>query len=222
MPSDVVLDRPVGQRLSQVALGHHQVEQVGAIGAFGLLVLFLLLSHLLFQLFDLLDGRSLLFPLGGLHIGALLGRRGLEQGFGMRLGDGVAGDHQLHRLHLAGGLHVAQDAGDFGGELLVLQQGDGLVTDAFEQVDAPVDGAQVDVERPGQALLAHAPVDGAADHLVSARRSSTAYCCDGCMKKSRRPWRTGRDRRSCPVPSGSAPAGGRPVSGTRASCCRAG
>jgi hypothetical protein len=48
-------------------------------------------------------------------------------------GDGVAGDHQLHRLHLAGGLHVAQDARDVGGELLVLQQLEGLGTNAFEQ-----------------------------------------------------------------------------------------
>ena len=84
----------------------------------------------------------------------------------MRHGDGVAGDHQLHRLHLAGGLHVAQDAGDVWGELLILQQIDGLGADAFEQVDAAVDGAQVDVECPGQPLLAHATVDGAADHVV--------------------------------------------------------
>ena len=32
--------------------------------------------------------------------------------------------------------------------------------------DASVDGAQIDVERPGQAFLAHAPVDGSADHVV--------------------------------------------------------
>ena len=79
--------------------------------------------------------------------------------------DGVAGDHQLHRLNLAGGLHIAQDAHEVRGELFVLQQGDGLGANAFEQVDAPVDGAQVDVERPGQPLLAHAPVDGAADRV---------------------------------------------------------
>ena len=65
-------------------------------------------------------------------VGALLGRRGLEQGFGMRHGDGVAGDHQLHRFHLAGGFHVAQDARDVRGELLVLQQLNGFGADAFE------------------------------------------------------------------------------------------
>ncbi len=52
-------------------------------------------------------------------------------------------------FHLAGGLHVARDAGHVWGELLVLQQGDGLGADAFERVDTPVDGPQVDVERPG-------------------------------------------------------------------------
>jgi hypothetical protein len=34
-------------------------------------------------------------------------------------GVGVNGNHQLHRLHLAGGLHVAQDAGEVWGELLI-------------------------------------------------------------------------------------------------------
>ena len=42
----------------------------------------------------------------------------------------------------------------FWGELLVLQQLDGFGADAFEQVDAPVDGAQVDVEGPSQACYA--------------------------------------------------------------------
>lgn len=84
----------------------------------------------------------------------------------MRHGDGVAGNHQLHCLHLAGGLHVGQDAGYVWSELLVLQQGDGLGADAFEQVDAPVDRTQVDVERPGQPFLAYAPIDGAADDVV--------------------------------------------------------
>jgi hypothetical protein len=37
---------------------------------------------------------------------------------------------------------------------------------AFEQVDALVDGTKVDVERPGQPLLAHAPVNGTANHVV--------------------------------------------------------
>lgn len=46
----------------------------------------------------------------------------------------------------------------------------GVYADAFEQVDAPVDGAQVDVERPGQAFLAHAPIDSAADHVVLGDR----------------------------------------------------
>ncbi len=84
----------------------------------------------------------------------------------MRHSDCVAGDHQFHCLDLAGGFHVAQNPGDIWGELLVLQQGDGRGADAFEQINAPVDRAEVDVERPGQAVLAHAPVDGAADHVV--------------------------------------------------------
>jgi hypothetical protein len=161
--ADVALDGLVDQQFGEVVLGDHQVEQVGAVVGFGLLVLLLHLAHLLFQLFDLLDGGGLLLPLSRLHVGALLGRRGLEQGLGMGHGNGVAGDHQLHRFDLAGGLHVAQDARDVRRELLVLQQLDGFGTDAFEQVDAPVDGTEVDVERPGQPLLAHAPVDGATD-----------------------------------------------------------
>lgn len=101
----------------------------------------------------------------------------------MRRSDGVAGDHRLHRLHLAGGLHVAQDARDVRGELLVLQQLDGLGADAFEQVDAPVDGAEVDVVRPGQRLLAHAPVDGAADHVVllDGRKSVAPFVVGICL-----------------------------------------
>ena len=46
----------------------------------------------------------------------------------------------------------------------------GHYTDAFKQVDAPVDGAQVDVEGPGQQFLADATVDGAADHVVLGDR----------------------------------------------------
>lgn len=150
--ADVALDRGVGERLGEVALDHHQVEQVGAVGAFSLQVLLLHLAHLFFQLFDLLDGCDLVFTLCGLDIGGLFGRCFLEQRLGIRHGDGVTGVHQLHRLHLAGGLHVALDASHVRGELIVLQQGDGLGADAFERVGAPVDGAQVDVECPGKPL----------------------------------------------------------------------
>ncbi len=101
------------------------------------MVLFLSLVHLLLQLFDLLDVRGLLDPLGGFHVGVLLVWFGLEQGLGMRQSDGVAGDHHLHRLQLAGSLHVTQYARQVCGELLVLQQLDGLGLDTFEQADAP-------------------------------------------------------------------------------------
>jgi hypothetical protein len=161
MSADVALDGLVGQQLGEVALGHHQVEQVGAVVGFGLLILLLHLVHLLLELFDLLDGCSLLLPLGRLEVGALLWRRGLERGFGMGHGDGVVGNHQLHCFHLSCGLNVAQDARNVWGELFVLHQCDGHRADAFEKVDAPVDGAEVNVERPGEPSLAYASVDGA-------------------------------------------------------------
>nr|WP_245183448.1 hypothetical protein [Haematospirillum jordaniae] len=37
---------------------------------------------------------------------------------------------------------------------------------AFEQVDAPVDGTQVHAKGPGQTLLTDAAIDCAADHVV--------------------------------------------------------
>jgi hypothetical protein len=39
-------------------------------------------------------------------------------------------------------------------------------TGTVEQVDTPVDRTQVHAKSPGQALIAHAPIDGAADHVV--------------------------------------------------------
>ncbi len=128
MAADLALDDLVGQQLGEVALGQHQAEQVGAVVGFGLLVLLLHLVHLLLERFDLLDGRGLFLALGQLKVGSLLGRRGLEQGLGIGHSDGV----QLDRLHLAGGLHFAQDTRDVLGELLVLQQLDSLGADAFE------------------------------------------------------------------------------------------
>ncbi len=38
--------------------------------------------------------------LHGLDVCALLRRRGFEQGLGVRHRDGIAANHQLHRLHL--------------------------------------------------------------------------------------------------------------------------
>lgn len=120
MPADVALDRPVGQLRGQAALGDYLDEQVGSPGALCVLVLFLHLAHLFLKLFDLLDGRDLVFALSRFHDGALLWRRGLEQSLSMRHCDGFAGNHQIHRLNLSGGLHVAQDVSHVRCELLVL------------------------------------------------------------------------------------------------------
>ena len=48
VPADVALDGLVGQQLGEVALGHHQAEQVGAVAGFGL---FYVLALLLFVKF---------------------------------------------------------------------------------------------------------------------------------------------------------------------------
>jgi len=133
---------------------------------FSVLVLGLNLTHLLLEHDDLLDGGLFVVLFGGFEVGALFWRRGFEQGIGMGHGDGVAGDHQLHRLHLPCGLHVAQHPRHIRRELFVLQPGDGIRANTLKQVDAPVDGAQVHTKGAGQALFADAPVNGAADHVV--------------------------------------------------------
>ena len=46
--ADVALDGLVGQQLGEVALGHHQVEQVGAVVGFGLLYVLALLLFVKF------------------------------------------------------------------------------------------------------------------------------------------------------------------------------
>lgn len=113
MAADLALDGLVSQQHGKVALGAYQVEQVRAVIGFGLLVVLLYSVHLYPKLnvFDLLDGRALLV-LGRLHIRALLRGCGLEQGVGMRYGDGFVGNHQLHRLSPAYSLHIAKDPGD--------------------------------------------------------------------------------------------------------------
>lgn len=70
---------PVGQQLGQLALGHHQIEQVVAVGTFSLLVLLLCVAHLLFELLNLLNGCGLLLTLGGLIVGELLGDMALSR-----------------------------------------------------------------------------------------------------------------------------------------------
>lgn len=52
--------------------------------------------------------------------------------------DSIAGQHQLHSLHLQDGFHVAQDAGDIWCELLVLQLVNIFGADAFKQVNGRV------------------------------------------------------------------------------------
>lgn len=74
---DVAFNGIVAKQLGQVALRHHQIEQVGAIVFFGVLVLGLDLTHLLFQYDDLLDGGQLLVTLRGFEVCALLWGRGL-------------------------------------------------------------------------------------------------------------------------------------------------
>ena len=103
---------------------------------------------------------------GGLEIGTLLRRRGLEQGICMHHGDRVAGDHQLHHLHLPRGLHVAQHPGEVRRELLVLQLNDRLRANAFEQVDAPIDRVQIHANGPGQSFLADPAIDCVSGHAV--------------------------------------------------------
>ena len=84
----------------------------------------------------------------------------------MRHRDGVARHHQLHSLYLPGRLHVAQHPRDIRRELLVLQARDRVWANAFEQIDTPIDGAQVHAKGAGQTFLADATIDGAADHVV--------------------------------------------------------
>ncbi len=172
MALDIAIDRLVGQQLGQVALYYHQVEQVRAVVLLGVFVLGLHLARFLLKFDDLLNGGRLV-TLSGLEVDSVLGRRSFEQCFGMGHGHGVAVQHQLYSLHLPGRLHVAQDAGDVLRELLVLKQVDGFGADAFEQVDAAVDGAEVNVECSGQALAADASVDGGAQHIVLLHRRQT-------------------------------------------------
>lgn len=93
----VAVDCFIGQQLGQVALGHQLVEQIRAVIPLGVFVLGLDLAHFLLKFDNRLEGRRLV----------ALGRRGFEQGFGVGYGDGVAGHHVLHSLHLQVGRHVA-------------------------------------------------------------------------------------------------------------------
>ena len=88
----------------------------------------------------------------------------------------------------------------------------GLCIDAFAQFD----GAQVELESSGQPLLAHAPVDSAADQLVLGDGQETVdmvvvgvtFVIFGELAGAEH----------MPVLSWQASAGGRPASGTRAFC----
>lgn len=46
---------------------------------------------------------------------------------------------------------------------------------AFEEIDAPVDEAQVYAKVPGQPLITHPSIDGAADHLMPPDGRESVY-----------------------------------------------
>ena len=119
-------------------------------------------GHFLFELGNLFH--RWLFGSGTCtFVTALLGRRGFEQCVGVRHADGAAGHHQFHRFNLARRLHVAQNARHIRGELLVLQQGDGLRRYAVQQIGTAVDGVQVDVKGACQSLYTDPTLDSTAN-----------------------------------------------------------
>lgn len=49
---------------------------------------------------------------------------------------------------------------------MVLRQTYGICAIAFHQIDAPVNGTQIDIESSNQTLFAHNPVNGTPNHLA--------------------------------------------------------
>ena len=134
-------------------------------------VLFLHLAHFPLELDDLFQRIALgLFRLRWLVVGALFGRRGLQEGVRMGGGDCVRRDHQLDCFDLPGGFHLAQMPGHIRGELVILQQLHRLGADSMQQVDPTVDGGEVHVESARKPFLADAFVDGAPQHVMLLHR----------------------------------------------------
>ena len=126
-------------------------------------VLFLHLAHFALELDDLFQWIALgLLWLWRLVVSALFRRRGFQEGVRMRRCDRVRCNHQLERLDLPGGLHLAQVPGHIWCELVVLQQFHRLWTDPMQQIDPAVDGREVHVEGPREPFFADSFVDGAA------------------------------------------------------------
>ena len=74
--------------------------------------------------------------------------------------------HQLGRLDLAHGFHLAQDFEHGGRARFVLQDADGLFTDPVEQLGLAHNAARIEVQRQSDLFLGDTALDGLADHLV--------------------------------------------------------